>query len=275
MKFNKILLFAAAAVLALASCSKELGTEPGSESAPKVTFYQYAAPEGYNQDESLTLRLVPNGKVSKMYLLTELKSDKTAFIEKNGEEAYVNKVVENGSEMAGANKDIVISDLQGLYAFTVVAESENGNRCAYESTFKGIKWVDAGKAIFIEAAISEEQGQVNVKRVDDANRFKIENPCGQIGLPNAVATNYLVFEKEKDGDVTFFDIPGTQLVVDKQSVSFYYYDPAKYADYCTFESTEISNIPSLVVTSLGVVAGQGYYTGQEFALVFTGLEYVE
>lgn len=275
MKFNKILLFAAATVLALASCSKEQGTEPGSESAPKVTFYQYAAPDGYNQDESLTLRLVPNGKVSKMYLLTELKADKTAFIEKNGEEAYVNKVVENGSAMAGADKDIVISDLQGLYAFTVVAESENGNRCAYESTFKGIKWVEAGTAVFIEASISGKQGQVSVKRVEDANRFKIENPCGQIGLPNVVASNCVVFEKEKDGDVTSFDIPGTQLVVDSESVSFYYYDPAKYASYCTFESDEISGFPALIVTCLGVIEGVGYKTNKQFALAFTGLEYVE
>lgn len=275
MKFNKILLFAAATVLALASCSKEQGTEPGSESAPKVTFYQYDAPDGYNPDESLTLRIVPNGKVAKMHLLTELKSDKTDFIEKNGEEAYVNKVVEEGTEMEGKDNDIVISDLQGLYAFTVVAEDASGSRFAYETTFKGIKWIDSGTAVFIDVSLTGKQGTVKVKRKDDANEFKIENPCGQIGLPYVVTSNRIEFEKEKDGKVTNFDIPGTQLVTDAQNVSFYYYDPAKYASYCTFESDEISGFPALIVTCLGVDNGVGYYSGMQFALVFTGLEYVE
>ena len=71
-------LYAALAVvsaIALAACSDDEGTDPGHDSAPVVTIYEYAAPEDYDADITENIRIVPNDKVSKMFVYTELQTD--------------------------------------------------------------------------------------------------------------------------------------------------------------------------------------------------------
>lgn len=142
-------LYAALAVvsaIALAACSDDEGTDPGHDSAPVVTIYEYAAPEDYDADITENIRIVPNDKVSKMFVYTELQTDKEAYVAEKGEAAYMDRVVSEGTEYAGEIQEVVISDLTGTYATTVVAVASNGARRAYENIFKGVTWVEGGTA---------------------------------------------------------------------------------------------------------------------------------
>ena len=273
MKFSKIFLFAAAlaAGVAFSSCTKELGTVPGSETAPKVTFYQYDAPDEYNQDESLTLRVVPNGKVTSMYLYKEPKADKEAYIAANGEAAYAQKVVSEGTKYGGSDFDVVLSDIQGLYAITVVAENES-EQIAYETTFKGILWVDGGTAMFYDM-FTQTYAQVKVVRHDDENVFKVVNPCGQVGIDTPYTDEVIIFAQEKGEEVSSVELPSSYLSIDDNN--YYWYAPSKYASYCYFETDLSGDAPVLAVVTLYVYNGAGYYSGGEFDLVLDGLKYFE
>lgn len=81
MKLKKYLyvLVAVAGAVTLAACSADEGTEPGSDGSPVVTIYSYTAPEGYDADVTTSLRVVPNNRVNRMYVLTELSEEKAAY----------------------------------------------------------------------------------------------------------------------------------------------------------------------------------------------------
>lgn len=275
MKSSKIFFYISTLVagVIISSCTKELGTEPGSETAPKVTFYKYAAPAEYNQDESLTLRIVPNGKVSDMYFLYEPKVDKESFIEEKGADAYIDKVISEGEKYEGVDKDLVLSNLQGLFAITVVAENEKGVRLAYETTFKGIKWVDGGTAVFYDATFTGKMASVNVLRQDDVNAFKVVDPCGQVEISAPNPSNIITFSQEKGEDVTEFDVPNKLLPVSVAGY-YFYYDPSSYADYCDFETDYSNPAPALFVTTLKANSQGQVFTGGLFALLLNGLKYV-
>ena len=166
-------LYAALAVvsaIALAACSDDEGTDPGHDSAPVVTIYEYAAPEDYDADITENIRIVPNDKVSKMFVYTELQTDKEAYVAEKGEAAYMDRVVSEGTEYAGEIQEVVISDLTGTYATTVVAVASNGARRAYENIFKGVTWVEGGTA-FVQENVAGLSGTVTVQRQSDANIF--------------------------------------------------------------------------------------------------------
>lgn len=139
-------LWAAVSVLALAACSDEEGTDPGTDGAPVVTIYKYSPVAPYNSDEDITLRFATNGKVRELYYFAEKKADKDAFIATNGEQAYADRVVSEGSKAAdlGENPDYetTLTGMQGLYAITAVAVGHNNARRAYEADFLGLQWED-------------------------------------------------------------------------------------------------------------------------------------
>lgn len=126
MKKYLKLAFIAVMAVALYGCKESEGTDAGSDSTPVVTIYNNDVPAGYSTDNTVSLRLCPNNKVQKMYVYTELKDDKDAYVTSNGEAAYMTRVVENGTEYEGKDLDVVITDLAGLYATTVVAEDAGG-----------------------------------------------------------------------------------------------------------------------------------------------------
>ena len=166
MKKYLKLAFIAVMAVALYGCKESEGTDAGSDSTPVVTIYNNDVPAGYSTDNTVSLRLCPNNKVQKMYVYTELKDDKDAYVTSNGEAAYMTRVVENGTEYEGKDLDVVITDLAGLYATTVVAEDAGGNRMAYENIFKGVIWVDAGRAYiyqnFVHDGVMYISGYVSV-----------------------------------------------------------------------------------------------------------------
>lgn len=137
-------VWVAAAAIALAACSENEGTNPGSDADPVVTVYQYEPGEGYNADNDVVLRFVANGKVSDFYYLNETKEAKEAYIAANGEQAYIEQVVANGThvETSSADYETTLTDMEGLYAITVVAVSNGGQKKAYETTFLGLAWED-------------------------------------------------------------------------------------------------------------------------------------
>lgn len=145
-KYILYTLWAAISVLALAACSDDEGTDPGTDGAPVVTIYKYSPVAPYNSDEDITLRFATNGKVRELYYFAEKKADKDAFIATNGEQAYADRVVSEGSKAAdlGENPDFetTLTGMQGLYAITAVAVGHNNARRAYEAEFLGLQWED-------------------------------------------------------------------------------------------------------------------------------------
>lgn len=137
-------LWVAAAAFALAACSETEGTNPGTEADPVVTVYQYEPGEGYNADNDIALRFVANGKVSEFYFYNELKENKEAYIAANGEQAYADQVVANGThvDVSDTDYETTLTDMEGLYAITVVAVGNNGQKAVYENTFQGLAWED-------------------------------------------------------------------------------------------------------------------------------------
>ena len=128
--------------LMLSSCVEKLGTEPGNDPAPKATIYQYAPGTGYNSDEDVAVRFVSNGKAEKIYYLTELQVDKDAYIEANGEAAYADKVVKEGTEVPSESLDsydVLLTGMAGTYSISAVAVAGN-DAVLSESIFYGLSW---------------------------------------------------------------------------------------------------------------------------------------
>ncbi len=140
---KRIIYIASIALLGLfvASCQADEGTVPGGDSYPYVTIYQYAPSSEYNADEDIQIRFVENGKVSSAKYLVEKKDDKAAIIKASGENAYIDKVLAEGSDIAFADGiyDATLTGLANIYDITVVAV--NGSKKKMSSTtFEGLAW---------------------------------------------------------------------------------------------------------------------------------------
>lgn len=254
MIFRKYILAAMAAfgLLSLAGCTEKEGTEPGNDSSPVVTIYQYEVPEGYNADQSVNLRFVPNGKVDKMYVYYEPVSDKTAFLEQNGQSAYNEKVVSEGEEYEGKTQDIIIENLAGLYAITVAAVASDGTMASFETQFKGIVWVDAGTAYVQESVTLDGlSGEVKLERQSDANIFRITGLYSQLSdskYGDAEEQFTLTFEN-KGGTYVCTDFETTNapwFIVDTPNLEWGYYDPVSMSEYCKLLNGEDTSGAPLV-----------------------------
>ena len=128
--------------LMLSSCVEKLGTEPGNDPGPKATIYQYAPGSEYNSDEDVAVRVVTNGKAEKVYYFVELMSDKKDFIDKNGEDAYIKRVLSEGTQVPSESLnayDVMLTGMAGTYSISAVAVAGSQNVLS-ESVFYGLSW---------------------------------------------------------------------------------------------------------------------------------------
>lgn len=144
MKKYFSLFLVALGLMAFTACSTEEGTNPGNDSKPVVTIYQYTPESKYNSDEDVKVRFAANSVATEFYYLVEKNADKQAFIASSGEEAYTKKVVENGTKVTVGETDFetTITGMPGEYAITVAAVAADGSKFATESIFYGLAWND-------------------------------------------------------------------------------------------------------------------------------------
>ncbi|MBP5567223.1 MAG: hypothetical protein J6X57_07055 [Bacteroidales bacterium] len=133
-----------------ASCTEQEGTVPGSDGQPKVTIFQYTPSAEYNADEDVSIRIVKNKQTTSAKYLVELTKDKEAAIEADGEKAYIEKVLANGTDITFSDEgtfDVLLTGLANFYDITVVAV--NGSKkelCS--STFEGLAWKPGIKGVY-------------------------------------------------------------------------------------------------------------------------------
>jgi hypothetical protein len=145
------LFFALFSVTTFFACSESEGADPGSDSAPMVTIYQYKPNRPYNPDNDITIRFATNDKAINVYYFTEKTSEKNARITSIGEEGYKEYVVSNGKKLEGisgaSTVDVTITDLYGDYSITAVAVGEKQKSLA-NTTFKGLEWNDVATGTY-------------------------------------------------------------------------------------------------------------------------------
>ena len=210
-KFLNILT-AALAFVALAACTEKLGTEPGTDSAPKTTIYQYSPGDGYNSDEDVKLRFVANDKASKVFYFVELKSDKDAFIKANGENAYVDKILKEGEEVPSDKLkayDVTLTGLAGTYAVTALSQNGTANVLS-ETLFYGLSWTTVSTGTY-EFAVLGSMGippvQTEFQSCDmDPNMYRFKDVYGP-GYSLKIVTLPDYTNTDDDGTYTFCRVP--------------------------------------------------------------------
>lgn len=156
------------------ACTEDEGTDPGHDSSPVVTLYQYTAGDGYNSDNDCFVRIVTNSAVKEVYYLAQLQSAKTAL--NLTDDKYADYVVENGTKLdltAASDSDLYITDLHGLYDITVVAV--NGNSKDMKTVeFAGLDYKDYGTGVWTSAFFGSSW-RVNVEYSEVGNRYRIND----------------------------------------------------------------------------------------------------
>lgn len=222
--------------IALIGCTKDEGTEPGTDGTPKVTVYQYAAPSGYNADQTVNLRVVPNGKVDQIYVYAELKTAKDEYLKTNSEASYAQKVIEKGTKYEAKDQDVIIENLPGKYAISVVAVSGNTNSMV-ESIFNGIVWVAAGKATIVKETLTGSlTGDVALERQESANIFRVKDLYNQLNSSLPAKGWYVKFTFNDAKKLADFSSTGGKYVwcgyTTSEGVYHGIWDPVNYGTYC-------------------------------------------
>lgn len=131
--------------LALTACNADEGTVAGNDTTPVVTVYQYAPGDGYNADNDVKVRFAANSVTQEAYYVIEPTETRDAYIEANGELAYMNYIVENGTKLSDINgfstQDVIFTDLEGSYTVSAVAVG-GGNLVMSNGEFVGLAWED-------------------------------------------------------------------------------------------------------------------------------------
>lgn len=139
------------AALCISSCDPNAdlileNDKSGTAGDPFTTINQYAVDGTYNPDNDTRLRFTFNDNVAEAYYLVELSSEKSKFIEENGEQAYMQRVVDNGTfitiEEETRSADVVITGISGENAITVVSVGKDKKMTANTTFFTGITWMD-------------------------------------------------------------------------------------------------------------------------------------
>lgn len=277
MKKYLKLFFIAAVAASFCGCEESEGTDPGSDAAPVVTIYTNNVPDGYSSDNTVSLRVCPNNMVEKMYVYTELKDDKDAYIASNGGAAYITRVVENGSEYKGEDTDLVITDLEGLYATTVVAEDAGGSRLAYENIFKGVVWVEAGRSYiyqnFVHDGVMYLSGYVTVQRQSDSNIFRVNDLFCQLDPTLSRIPSTLTFSFDAERKFTGFTSSEAPFVIvnfpDGDMLMHGYYDPVTYSSYCYTDQNSDAEGNYVLVVMLGLDNNTGNLYTNKYIYFYT------
>jgi hypothetical protein len=174
--------------LSLAGCSEADNLAGDGDTLPAVTIYSYDIPAGADPDATVNLRFIPNLVCDKFYVLIEKKADKDAFIATNGESAYADRVVAQGTQYPVAPKDYLDETLAGAYAITAVGVSGSGEKGApVEFVFNGIEWSLVGTAYYYEdasftaTAIDGIPANWYVSTNLETTRYKLEDYYGDLG----------------------------------------------------------------------------------------------
>lgn len=126
---------------AMFSCSEDDGTEPGSDSNPMVTIYQYTPKSPYSADNDVSLRFATNNKTTELYYLAEKTAKKDSLVSALGKDAYMQRVVSTGvkvNDISGAsNADVILTNLKGVYTITAVAVG-SGSMTSSDISFMGL-----------------------------------------------------------------------------------------------------------------------------------------
>ena len=128
----------------LGSCSEDVGSEPGTDTNPVVTMYSYTPEiaDGVNQDNDIIVRFATNSAVSELYYFVEAEEDFNSFIDANGSDAYMQKVIDQGVKVdvdGSDNIDKLITDQHGAVIVTGVAVNGSERSMATVS-FTGLDW---------------------------------------------------------------------------------------------------------------------------------------
>ena len=181
-------LLALVGMVTFSACTEEAGTEPGGDSQPSVVLYQYAVStnEG-NPDNDTHLRVAVNNRVECIYYLVEPTATRDAYVQSNGEEAYYQYVVDNGTRADATDgiAELYITDLFGAHTITVVGVgSFDGTLSAASASFFGYTWntIATGRAV---AALLDGTFEFTVapgftlqQRDDDPDVYRIQNLYG-------------------------------------------------------------------------------------------------
>ena len=180
-------LLALVGMATFSACTEEAGTEPGGDSQPSVVLYQYtvSANEG-NADNDTHLRVAVNNQVSDIYYLAEPTDTHDAYIESNGEEAYRQYVVDNGTQVTVTDgvADFYVTGLFGAYTITVVGVGHNNSLCAANATFFGYTWNTLATGRVVAALLdgtfefTVAPGFTLQQRDDDPDVYRIQNLYG-------------------------------------------------------------------------------------------------
>jgi hypothetical protein len=247
------------AMTTIASCSEEEGTNPGNDSKPAVTVYQYKPSRPYNSDNDITIRFATNNKTTEAYYLAEKSTDREARITSIGEEAYADYVIANGTKLndvdGESNVDVTLTDMYGEYTITAVAVG-GGVKASAKAIFVGLDWTTVATGTYqfsvIGARVSGVASNPAVLQVcttdDKLYRFKDVFGSGyhlKINLINLTGT-------DADGEYRFFRVPvaetpftyGNYGAVSVRDVGYWQgndgfvteggYESGMYADYNCF-----------------------------------------
>lgn len=182
-------LLALVGMVTFSACTEEAGTEPGGDSQPKITLYQYATSvaEGYNPDNDTHLRVAVNNRVECLYYLAEPTTTRDAYVQANGEEAYYQYVVDNGTrvDVTDGLVELYITGIRGENTITVVGVGAfDGAITAASANFLGYVWntVSTGqvRAPIMDGttAFTWADGFALQQREDNPNIYRIQNLYG-------------------------------------------------------------------------------------------------
>lgn len=209
-----------AVILSGAACTVIEGTEPGNDTKPGVTIYQFAPGAGYNADNDVKILVAANAKAENVYYIAEKKDVYESHIAQ-GEETYATYIISNGTKLTpnptgmGGTKEaeVIVAGLEGDYVISAAAST--GSDVALSSTsFTGLLYEDwkTGTYSFSNATVGNLMGgssKTGVKLMKCTNKkgvYMFKDLFGEGKnmkielLPDYTGTN-------PEGTYTFFRVP--------------------------------------------------------------------
>ena len=157
-----------------AACQEDEGTDPGHDSTPVASVYEYAVGDGYNADNDCRFRVATNSATQEVYYLAQLDEEKKAL--NMTDQQYADYVVEKGTKIevkASSDADVYVKNLHGLYDITVVAVKGN-TKTLHSFQFSGIDYKPLGQGTWTSSFFSDTW-KVDVEYSAVGNRYRIKN----------------------------------------------------------------------------------------------------
>lgn len=211
------------AAATMTSCAEDEGTDPGHDSTPVVTVYQYKVAKPYNPDNDVMVRFATNSKTAELYYLAESTADRDNHLSSMGENGYMDYVVSNGVKVDDAsgesNVDVTVTDIFGEYTITAVAVAGNAKTSA-TTVFTGLEWEDVvggtyyftgdGTGGTASASVSGVESSPTVLQIctTDANLYRFKDVFGN-GYHMKI--NLIDYKgKDDGGEYQFFRVPAVE-----------------------------------------------------------------